>query len=1052
MRSTLAVLLLLAMTLPCAALAAYENPSVVGQVPGRVLLVLAPEVSPTVQKAAGRVSTGIAALDRVGDRFQVEDVSPLYEGVPASKAVGAPDLTRHWAVDFPPELDLETVVAAYEALPEVARAYPVDICRLYDVPNDPSLPQQWYLRNTSVGQKDIRAVGGWAAAHGDTNVVVAIVDSGVDWQHPDLGGSGPDYVNGAIWTNWVEYYGTPGVDDDANGKIDDIRGWDFVNVPGQGYPDEDDETPDNDPMDYEGHGTGCAGCAAAITDNGTGIAGTSWGCKILPVRVGWLPDGASIGVVRMDFASQGMIYAASEGADIINCSWGSSSYLSTAVNYCISQGCIIVTAAGNDNDEVASYLAGLTDVLAVAATDANDGKAGFSSYGTWVELSAPGVNIYTTYYNRVSHSSAYATVSGTSFSSPITCGAAALIWSAHPAWNRTQVIDQLLGSCDDLDAINPLYAGKLGAGRVNLLRALGDGFLEVPDEFPTLLDAMNEGAPDDTVAVLASFAINAGQTVPSRTLTVLGGWADGYGSRDPIGTPTVITANGTVPALTFLSGAPADLVVDGFRCTGGGGQYLASYPIGGRYGGGVLVNNGSPTLRNLDLTGNNVGNNSQLGCGGGIALLNSSSLVQDCRIHANGAVRGSGVYVYLGGPTLQGCQIEDNVPVTDNATYPPLGGGVHAWDTDLTVQDCAIGGHQGLENGGGIYAAEYGAGTTLTVAGGEIQGNTARTRGAGIYLIGDAMDVTGTAVRDNGPTPDATFLSGGGIYASAATVSLDTLEIAGNTATIGGGVYLDSCASGDVVACLAHGNTSTISGGAFYLFQVLTGSLVSNTVADNAAPGSGGAGISLTGGSPIISNNIVAFNTGAVTFANGFMITSAAPQFLCNIVYENAGADYGGIADQTGSNGNLRADPLFCDRESQSYWPTEDSPAAPANSGGCGLIGALAVAPCLVGVDDRDDGEAPPAVFRVDQAYPNPFNPTTTIRFALPEAGRTTVRIYDLAGRLVRTLLDERMPAAVHSITWNGRDSRGRTSPAGVYFYRVRSGDHLATGRVALVK
>ncbi len=229
-------------------------------------------------------------------------------------------------------MDLDEVEAAYEALPEVEQVRFVDICKMYDayLPNDPGIAgQQWYLRNTNVGGGDIRALGGWAEALGDSNIVVCILDSGVDWHHPDLGGTHPDKVNGAIWTNWTEYYGSAGVDDDGNGFIDDIRGWDFVNGV-TGWPDEDTQTPDNDPMDYESHGTNCSGCVAAITNNGIGIAGTAPGCKIMAVRAGWLPDGDGQGVVRMDWASQGIVYAANNGAKIINCSWGSASSLSPA--------------------------------------------------------------------------------------------------------------------------------------------------------------------------------------------------------------------------------------------------------------------------------------------------------------------------------------------------------------------------------------------------------------------------------------------------------------------------------------------------------------------------------------------------------------------------------------------------------------------------------------------------------------------------------------------------------------------------------------------------
>ncbi len=158
----------------------------------------------------------------------------------------------------------------------------------------------------------------------------------------------------------------------------------------------------------------------------------------MALRAGYLPNGSSQGVVRMDFVSQAMIYAAANGASIVNGSWGSTSYLANAVSVCQGAGILIVTAAGNDdtasdpNLGVPSYLSTYPGVLAVAATESSDGKASFSNYGTWVEISAPGMAIYTTAYNSTTQTDTYATVQGTSFSSPLTAGAAALVWSAHP--------------------------------------------------------------------------------------------------------------------------------------------------------------------------------------------------------------------------------------------------------------------------------------------------------------------------------------------------------------------------------------------------------------------------------------------------------------------------------------------------------------------------------------------------------------------------------------------------------------------------------------------
>jgi len=1045
----LPLLVLLAMVIGAAsASAAYENSSVVGQVPDRVVITLQPNLSPNVSKSTSGVTVDVPALHQLAQRFEIKDMSRLYEGARPAKP-GAPDLQRVWAIDFPDRFDLHTVRAAYAALPEVSKAEVVDICRMHAVPND-IIGQQWYLRNMTLGLKDVRAVGGWNHSEGDPSIIIAIVDSGVDWQHPDLGGTGPDYIDGDIWINWDEWYGTPGVDDDTNGKVDDFRGWDFVNLnPSQGYPDEDVEDADNDPMDYESHGTACAGCAAAMTDNGIGIAGTGWDCKVMAVRVGWLPNGEEQGVVRMDFASAGIIYAAQNGAHLINCSWGSTSYLSMAVATAVSEGCIIVTSAGNDNDEVASYLCDHPDVLAVAATDPSDAKTDFSSYGVWVELCAPGTSIYTTWWNQSAGTHTYNSVQGTSFSSPITCGAAGLIWSVNPGWSRNQVMSLLLNSCDNIDALNPGYEGKLGFGRVNLLRALGDSFHKVPDEFPTMLDAMNESAVGDTVAVPGSEAIGSGQTIIAREIHILGGYSSDFSSRDPVGNPTVITSLPTSPAMNFQGGTTAGTVVDGFRCSGGGGTTFSD-PYSGSYGGGLVINQVAPTLRNIDVVGNAVGGSSVFGGGGGVVLFGSTASLENVDVHGNTGIYGAGLFISGGAPTLTDCDIYDNTSLTNNMTYPPLGGGMYVIDADLTMVDCTVTGHTDLDYGGGIYATNNLGSTSLDLTGCDLQDNFCLNHGGGIYMGGDNLSLLRCTVSNNGKLPAAMYSIGGGIYVNHGTATLDSLTCQGNSAHSGGGIFADGASAVTLSHSLLTGNTSDFFGGGVGLQNVPTCDLINNTIAVNSGTMSGGGGVYITGCSPALSNNIVAFNTGGATFANGVHAVSGSPTFSCNDVYGNDTADYGGVSDPTGTNGNISADPEFCNLPGEDFGIHTTSPCDPANSGGCGLIGAFASG--CGGTPVPEEGETAPLVFKVEQNYPNPFNPVTKIRFSLPAPAHTTVRIYDVAGRLVKSLLAAELPATKHEVTWTGQDNTGRSVAAGIYFYAVKSGPFTDVGRMALVK
>ncbi|MBU1676275.1 S8 family serine peptidase [bacterium] len=936
--------------------------SLVGYLPGRVLLDLEPGFTPTVTKTAAGLIVDDSGFQRLNDRFAAETLEPLHATVISADKAAADVLRRQWVVEMDRDADLDEAVAAYTALPGVRQAYKDEIRTLHiAVPDDPLLVQQWYLRNLGYGNKDIRWMGGWAEAQGDSNIVIAIIDSGVDWQHPDLGGTNADHTDGCIWINWTEYFGTPGVDDDSNGRLDDIRGWDFVTNSTSPWPGEDATVADNDPMDFAGHGTGCAGCAAAVTDNGVGISGTSGGSNIMALRAGWLrSDG--IGVVSMAFVAQAITYATSMGADIINCSWGSSSYLYSSLNNAVANGVVIVNAAGNDSDDIPEYLDTYSGSISVAALNQYDQKASFSNYGIWVEISAPGDNIHTTWYNHGTASSTYATVDGTSFSSPITCGVIALLWSADPGLTRTEVINLMYDTCDNLDAANPSLVGWLGAGRANLLTALGDNFQKVPDEFADYFDAVNEAAPGDTIAVRGSHGLSGPVTIWDKSLYHLGGWDETYDTRDPAGNPTVITGTSSTTAMLVPDSIGPDVVVDGFRCTGGTGQYFNGIPYTGSFGGGIVIN-GDAILRNIDVTGNGTGNIIEGGGGGGVIFNDSAATMENSTIHDNTSLYGCGVYVYGGSPTLVDCDIYDNAP-SDNFLFYPLGGGLYVTDTDLTMTGCRVYGHTGLRSGGGLYVADNAGATALDMSLSVVSGNSATDTGGGLYLSSTGVNtLTGNTFVDN------------------------------DAASAGGGIYILS-------------STATLA------------------------------------------NNIVAFNTGT-----GVEASASALNLTCNDVYGNTAAEYAGVTDPTGSDGNVSVDPAFCDAVAGDYTIEDTSPCMPAQSGGCGQIGALGQG-CTggTGIDDGPGQGPAPSRFAVEPNFPNPFNPSTMLRFSLPEASVTTLRVYDVAGRLVRTLIDGEMPAAVHAVEWRGESDDGRRVAAGVYFYRIRAGDHSHIGQMALIK
>lgn len=448
---------------------------------GVLVIDFAQYVNPATFKAQNNtISTGLNNVDNAFIEFGVNKMEKLFSTAKSpDKNDGTPDLSRYYRIEFPPEVDLQTIKEQLEQMPGVKKVEMVGIHQVALVPNDPGYSNQWHHHRAD--DHDIDSPEAWDVETGDSAVIVAIVDTGVLWTHPDLGGSAP-YTNGNIWVNWAEINGVDGVDDDGNGYIDDYRGWDWVQVTGA-WSGEDATTPDNDPTDFNGHGTHCAGIVAAIANNGQGVAGvaggfypTDRGVKIMPLRVGWSAPhptyGYEVGYVRMDFCAQAFYYAADNGADVISCSWGSSNSggISAALSYAVSQGIVVCKAAGNDDNNVADFLCQQPTVVSVASTTTSDSKSSFSSYGPWVDISAPGSSIYSTYSNH--GTATYASLSGTSMATPMTAGECALIKSRSNSLSKTEIESILFSSAENIDAENPSYVGQLGAGRINSYNAV----------------------------------------------------------------------------------------------------------------------------------------------------------------------------------------------------------------------------------------------------------------------------------------------------------------------------------------------------------------------------------------------------------------------------------------------------------------------------------------------------------------------------------------------------------------------------------------------------
>jgi len=452
---------------------------------------------------------GVETIDDLALHTGITALTPLYPSAYAARdrQRGLPDMTGWFVASIDTRvISLATAMEIAAADPSVRSVEAIGLHPVYAVPNDPSYTSQWFLNQSS--DKDIDAPEAWDIENGSPSITVAVLDTGVRYFHKDLGGvnassANPTAANGNMWRNLAEVNGAAGVDDDGNGYIDDWIGWDFVSSAiGTCWSGEDCTAADNDPRDFNGHGTHCAGIVAAMNNNGYAVSSagggfgtgsntaTGDGVTVMALKIGHSANsgGQQVGYVSMAYAASALYYASNNGAKIASCSWGSSNSggIAAALDYFIAAGGLVFKAAGNSNVQTADYMCARTDVYSVVATDQTDKKASFSSYGTWADISAPGVSILSTYHVYNAPSSDYtAYLSGTSMATPLVASCAAVVWSKNPTWTRTQVWDAVRLNTDNIDAANPSFLGKLGSGRVNLHKALGGGAPPPPPPPPT---------------------------------------------------------------------------------------------------------------------------------------------------------------------------------------------------------------------------------------------------------------------------------------------------------------------------------------------------------------------------------------------------------------------------------------------------------------------------------------------------------------------------------------------------------------------------------------
>jgi len=435
----------------------------------------------------------------------------------ASPAAPTPDLSHVYVLDIPDDVPVEEAAAVYRSDPHVVYAHPAHRVQASLTPNDPYFASSGSWGQTYAdlwGLQKLRASQAWDLTQGE-GTVVAVVDTGLDATHPDIAAN--------AWLNPGET--ANGVDDDGNGYIDDLRGWDMTTCAEFGASGcVSPKSQSANPQDRNGHGTHVAGTIAAVGNNGQGVIGVAPRARIMPVK--GLND---FGEGTTDELAEAIVYAAVNGADVINNSWGctnpcpSDPYSEDAVRTAHGLGAVVVFAAGNASADVSNYSPqNMTSPkpVVVAASTQTDARAFFSNTGSLLDVAAPGSGSttgppsYQPYRNILSLKAAvcgscnaslvvgtnYYRQAGTSMAAPHASGVAALVAAYRPTLSNEQIRLVLRATADDIGAAG--FDTQTGAGRINALRALTEGLGSPPVLSPI-------GPREASVGVRLLFSVSA---------------------------------------------------------------------------------------------------------------------------------------------------------------------------------------------------------------------------------------------------------------------------------------------------------------------------------------------------------------------------------------------------------------------------------------------------------------------------------------------------------------------------------------------------------------